>query len=96
LNVLTVYTSSTVKRLFAIIKEIPIVEDHNSSVPNASMTMANQTAPTTRNIQMPGLLRLPLELRHQIYYYMTPTKKSKPQAPWGLVRPYCQKTVNPA
>lgn len=25
------------------------------------MTMADQTAPTARNIQMPGLLRLPLE-----------------------------------
>ncbi|OBT39738.1 hypothetical protein VE00_09850 [Pseudogymnoascus sp. WSF 3629] len=37
--------------------------------------MAVQPAPTTRNIQMPGLLRLPLELRNQIYYYLIPTKR---------------------
>ena len=39
------------------------------------MTMAVQPAPTTRNIQMPGLLRLPLELRNQIYHYLIPMKR---------------------
>ena len=39
------------------------------------MTMAVQPAPTTHNIQTPGFLRLPLELRKQIYYYLIPTKR---------------------
>lgn len=39
------------------------------------MTMAGQPAPTTSNVQMPGLLRLPLELRNQIYRYLIPTKR---------------------
>ncbi len=39
------------------------------------MTIAVQPALTTRNIQMPGLLRLPLELRNRIYYYLIPTKR---------------------
>ena len=37
--------------------------------------MEVQPAPTTSNIQMPGLLRLPLELRNQIYHYLIPTKR---------------------
>ncbi|TVY45532.1 hypothetical protein LOCC1_G004884 [Lachnellula occidentalis] len=37
--------------------------------------MAVQAVPTTRNIQMPGLLRLPLELRNQIYHHLIPTKR---------------------
>ncbi|TVY41311.1 hypothetical protein LSUB1_G004140 [Lachnellula subtilissima] len=36
--------------------------------------MAVQPAPTTGSIQMPGLLRLPLELRIQIYRYLIPIK----------------------
>lgn len=39
------------------------------------MTMAVQPAPTTGNVQMPGLLRLPLELRNQIYRYLIPIKR---------------------
>ncbi len=34
------------------------------------MTIVVQLALTTRNIQMPGLLCLLLELRSQIYYYL--------------------------
>ena len=37
--------------------------------------MAVQPAPTTGNAQMPGLLRLPLELRIKIYRHLIPTKR---------------------
>jgi hypothetical protein len=54
-----------------------MVEDPTAlcELPNASTTMAVQPAPTTRNVQMPGLLRLPLELRNQIYHYLIPIKR---------------------
>ncbi|KAK8900792.1 hypothetical protein QC760_010556 [Botrytis cinerea] len=39
------------------------------------MTMVCQPAPTTGNVQILGLLRLPLELQNQIYHYLIPVKR---------------------
>ena len=37
--------------------------------------MVCQPAPTTGNVQILGLLRLPLELQNQIYHYLIPVKR---------------------